>query len=65
MADDVYTPTLAIVREDYIRFQDYESGTPRMEAGAEFDRWFVAEMKRIVQAMLDTLVENEVNGFVD
>lgn len=61
--DDVYTPTLAIVREDYIRFQDYVAGTPRMEAGAEFDRWFVAEMSRTVQATIATA--NEVNDVDD
>jgi hypothetical protein len=38
--DDVYTPSTAIVREDYIRFQYEEAGTTRDEAAAEFDRWF-------------------------
>lgn len=40
MTDDIYTPNTAIVREDYIRFQYEESGTPRTVASAEFDRWF-------------------------
>ena len=52
MTDDVYTPSTAIVREDYIRFQYEEAGTTRDEAAAEFDRWFAAETSRIVRVTL-------------